>query len=492
MEGAVLTCPRCGLVNPAASMRCDCGEPLTGSPPQVAAREADRGAARKLKRAWVVAFAWGLLTLVVAAAGPLYSGGTRTDFEQALGQFWSGVLIIGIALGMRRGRRWAGWLLVAYAVLDAIVRLAAGAGGLILPIVLFVFALPAARHLHRQPTRPAAGEAWPSLLYELAFLQAAFTAFAVAWSFAADAVTMREVLGLRFGRMHLLDVAILAALAVCVWRRWVWAGYALVLYQLANVYMWLTRATTPEAVETAVAGLGFAVVYAVGTYHLHRAHGPLTTAGRVGIGIAVAALLVNVALLTVNRPTRFDRITAEFEGRMKAEAGLMERIARSGRGSAALGRELALKGARRLGDAQLVERAGLMGKLLALLDVHNCAEQLRGGRGTVEPPLHKLDEPTLRAWMNLALIAMIAEHRDSPSIVPNPSEEDIGKALTAIMARLPSKEGERLMRIVDDGGDSFTRVSDEDACWVLRTMVDSVPHVDPTSQRTIARLLVAS
>jgi len=79
---------------------------------------------------------------------------------------------------------------------------------------------------------------------------------------------MREVLGLRFGRMHLLDVAILAALAVCVWRRWVWAGYALVLYQLANIYMWVTRATTPEAVETAIAGLGFAVVYGAGAYHL--------------------------------------------------------------------------------------------------------------------------------------------------------------------------------------------------------------------------------
>jgi len=159
MGGAVLTCPRCGLVNPAASMRCDCGQPLTGSPLQVAGGEADGGAAKKLKRAWVAAFAWGLLTLVVAAAGPLYSGGTRADFEQALGQFWSGVLIIGIALGMRRDRRWAGWLLVACAVLDAFVRLAAGAGGLILPLILFVFALPAARHLHRQPTRPAAGEA---------------------------------------------------------------------------------------------------------------------------------------------------------------------------------------------------------------------------------------------------------------------------------------------------------------------------------------------
>jgi len=226
--------------------------------------------------------------------------------------------------------------------------------------------------------------------------------------------------------------------------------------------------------------------------HLHRAYGPLTTAGRVGIGVAVAVLLVNVALLTVNRPTTFHRVVAESEGRMKAEPGLMERISRSGRGSTALGRELALKGARRLGDAQLVERAVLMGKLLAFLDVHNCAEQLRGGRGSVEPALHRLDEPTLRAWMNLALVAMIAEHRGSPSIVPNPSEEDIGKALTAIMARLPSKEAERFMQILDEGGASFSRISDEDACWVLRTMVDSVPHVDPTSQRTIARLLVAS
>lgn len=488
MTGAVLTCPRCGLVNPPASMRCDCGQALTVA----AIAKGDSRAAKKLKRAWVVAFAWGLLTLVVAAAGPLYSGSTPADFEQALGRFWSGVLIIGIALGMRRRRRWAGWLLVAYAVLEAFVRLAAGAGGLILPIILFVFALPAAGYLHLQPKRPAVEEASPALLYELAFLQAGFTAFAVAWSFALDAVTMREVLGLRFGKMHLLDVGILTVLAICVWRRWVWAAYALVLYQLSNIYMSVTRATTPEGAETAIAALGFAVVYGLGAYHLRRAHGPLTTAGRVGIGVAVAALLVNVALLTVKRPTTFHRVMADFEGRMQAEEGLVERFSRAGRGSTALGRELALKGARRLNDAQVIERARLMGKLLALLDVHNCAEQLRGGRGSVEPALHKLDEPTLRAWMNLAIVAMIAEHRGSSPVVPNPSEEDIEKAMTAIVARLPSNEGERFNLILTEGADSFARVSDEDACWVLRTMVDSVPHLDPASQRTITRLLVAS
>ena len=57
-------------------------------------------------------------------------------------------------------------------------------------------------------------------------------------------------------------------------------------------------------------------------------------------------------------------------------------------------------------------------------------------------------------------------------------------------ASLPMSE--RFARILTDGTDSFARVIDDDTCWVLRTMVDSVPAVDPTSQKTIARLLVAS
>jgi hypothetical protein len=441
-----------------------------------------------VRQAWRFAFGWGIVSLLIAVTQPLWGEKTPSGVEQAFGMWLAGLIVIVISLAVRRGSRIAAWGLVGYAVLDAVSRLASGIGGVLIPFVLFVLALPAALQLQRSGSKSDERRAWPRLLYEVAFLQAAITGLFVLWSFFVSPTVLREITSFRVNPWFLLDVAILTGLGFAAFKRNVWAGYALVLYECANAYGALIRGS--QLIDF-VAPAILVILYVVGAIQLHREQGRLTWPGRAAVAVVAGLVLLNLGWVATKRPTPFERVAQENEARLAAVPGLRERFEANPKIAKALGKELALKGARRLTDAQLVDRARVLSLILARLDEHNCAEQLRGGRGEIAGALNQLDDATLRAWMDLAFIAMVAEHLNVPDTQAAPSEEEVNKAFEKFLDSLSPDDAARFVRVANEGGDSYNQASDADACWAFRTMVNAVPKLDPSSQRTFARMLVA-
>jgi len=308
------------------------------------------------------------------------------------------------------------------------------------------------------------------------------------WSRVFPRNVFLEVAASPPGPSLLLDLAILLGLGFLAFRRHVAAAYALVLYQAANVRLAFAEASQPVDVFLP---LVVALLYAVGAYHLRRARGQLTWLGRAATAAAAVALLLLALNAKVKTP--IDRIVQESETRLLTVPGLRERFESEPDPASAkeLGRKLAVKGARRLSGAQLVERARLFGVILSQPDDHNCAEQFRGGRGDITQALNKLDEKTLRAWFELAFAAMVAEHLNSPASQADPPEQEISDAWMKLQRALPTEDSEKLLRLFNEGGDNVGGLSDSNVCWIFRTLVTNMPRLDPETQQVFARALVA-
>jgi hypothetical protein len=397
-----------------------------------------------------------------------------------------GIVLIALSLAVRRGQPIAAWVLVGLSLLEILVRLwTLQPSGLLVPIVAALFFTQGALALKREPVpRVQRAVAWARLTYELAIMQALWTATIVLWSRVAEPLSFYGALGMPFGIRNLLDVGMLLGFGIAAWRRQIWAGVGLVAYQIANaVYVSAYYQLFFEPFLSA----GVVALYSVGAYHLYRQYGPLTKWGRaISVVVVITGVVYSGWLLSV-RLDPYERTTQEIINRLQAVPGVKEQFQGLDPAVArATGAKLALRGALRLTDDQLMRRAQLMGEILQVLDEHNCAEQLRGGRGTIDPALRKIRPESLRAWYDLAAAAMTAEVQGAPPPSPRPTEEELGTAFLEIIELLPAEEAGRFQQAFDD----LQKTKDADACWALRTLVGSIPKVSATSRPALVRLLV--
>jgi hypothetical protein len=485
MTDASKACPQCHLINPVSARVCDCGYRFDE---YAAVETKDPTQVRSVRLAWSVAAIWGAITILIAAVGPALDP-ARLSPEQSLGHFFSAAIIISLALAVKRGSRIGAWLLVGYIAVELAVRVSTGAW-LLGPLILLGLTITAAIDLQRHSSSARDRDAWRFVLYELAFLQGALMAILVLWSLWTEPIALRQFVGSTVRLWHLLDVAILWGLGFGVFKRAVWAGYALAIYQVGNCYLVIVDFGWDGA---NIGPIAMAILYGVGAVYLHRAHGPLRGFGRVAVLLAIVLIVANSAWIG---RTRYSRAANDLGSQLLLIPGMKERLAGQNQERVvAITRTIAIRGARRLSDTQLVERARLLGVILQLLDEHTCADQLRGGQASVESALLKLDQVTRRAWFDLVVAASVAELKGSPEQGPTPTEEAIAEGVTAIMANLPAEDADRFLSVQSNAsqgeGKSFAQTSDADACWYLLTVVESVARLDGKNQRTIARLLIS-
>jgi hypothetical protein len=94
---------------------------------------------------------WGGLT----AAFPLIRPQQYPLQAMRIGTMLEGLIIIGLGVIVYRRVRWAAWTLVAIALLEIGARLVTHVSGVLMPFILFAFALVAVRQLRRESNGPA-------------------------------------------------------------------------------------------------------------------------------------------------------------------------------------------------------------------------------------------------------------------------------------------------------------------------------------------------
>ena len=82
----------------------------------------------------------------------------------------------------------------------------------------------------------------------------------------------------------------------------------------------------------------------------------------------------------------------------------------------------------------------------------------------------------------------LAESRQDPPIIPNPTDDAVSTAMQEVVQSLPPAESERYVAIANQDVQAAT---DADACWMFRRTVRAIPALSPSAQGTIARLIVA-
>jgi hypothetical protein len=100
--------------------------------------------------AFGIALVWGVLCVAIGMINPESTLGTGQMVVAVI----SGLIIIGLAFGVRRRSQIAAWSLVAAGLLDAVNRLYNHQSGFLLPAILLVAASRAALFLRK----PAAAE----------------------------------------------------------------------------------------------------------------------------------------------------------------------------------------------------------------------------------------------------------------------------------------------------------------------------------------------
>ena len=275
----------------------------------------------------------------------------------------------------------------------------------------------------------------------------------------------------------LLDATVLAALGFALHRRSPWASGALVAYQTGDVISRVLWGTMGPGLVAAGAVL---LLYAGTARCVHRTV-PASTARAWRLpAVGAASLLILVPMWShATRAVAFDYVTREFDLQLLAEPELHAALGEDPSYTIA---DLAKRGFRRLPDAALIERTRIVGQVFALMPPAACTAQLRGQSVSLTPALRQLDVETLRAWYQLTLSAVRAEHYDTPPVVEPPSPERLGDAIGRVAHALPTRQRERFRAI----GERFQHATDEEACWFLRTLVDTSERIPAKEQGVIA------
>lgn len=272
---------------------------------------------KAVKIAWIVALVYGGFVVGVATLSPFLQSRGLTALTQSVGQGVIGIFYLSLGLAVRRGDRFSIWCLVALQTLEVGLHIwVFGHRGILLPISILILFIRGALHLQRSGAPIVDSENWTHVLYEVAFLQATVTVIFVAWSSVVDSTLLASLLGRRFDAWQTVDVVILIGLGIAVWKRQVWAGYALLIYQIGNTSFVIMGGMNPYT------AIGIAFLYGFGAFHLHRLHGPMTKWGRAAVALVATLVLPLVVSTHLEREATVQRITAE--GKIELELEQLE------------------------------------------------------------------------------------------------------------------------------------------------------------------------
>jgi hypothetical protein len=172
----------------------------------------------------------------------------------------AGVLLVGLALAVRRGEHSAAWILGALWLIVAalLVRSAAPPLAAAVALVLAGTSIRAGFVLRRDAPSMTTAEEWTRVLVEFAFLRAG-------WAFMRFARAVVSGQGPAIGR--LIEVVVEGGLGVAAMKGRIWGAYGLVLVAVSDVVLavWYRA---PEEVTTRSLVL---LVYGYVTYHIRTA-----------------------------------------------------------------------------------------------------------------------------------------------------------------------------------------------------------------------------
>ena len=204
---------------------------------------------------WSVRIAFGAaLVLAAAAVGGVLGGvsGAGPDLRIVLG-----LGFVALAFALRRCEAFAAWALGGGCVVYGVLGVWLGGAPLSMAIVgvLLGIFLWAALQLQRRGVRVPWSETWARVAMSLALLHVGIDA---GWVLNGRPYVTNTLPALIF------QMLLMGMLALGVWRRWPWAAYALVAWEVLGVM--LTIRTPREAALHAVQ----LALYAVGAYHVQK------------------------------------------------------------------------------------------------------------------------------------------------------------------------------------------------------------------------------
>ncbi len=147
--------------------------------------------------------------------------------------------------------------------------------------------------------------------------------------------------------------------------------------------------------------------------------------------------------------------------------------------------ELALRGIPRLPDAALVQRAFLVGRLLAGLDDATCGAVVTGKAAPfrLARAIASLAPGARDAWLDLTVEAVRAELAQTPEpfVEPGPVRD----AISALMSRHTADDARALQQSLA----KLRALEPAEACRVGRVIYDEVPVLGAPHDHVLARLL---
>lgn len=221
----------------------------------------------------------------------------------------------------------------------------------------------------------------------------------------------------------------------------------------------------------------------------------MSRGARIAFGLVVAALVTWAAVhwVTSARAPRDASPLARYEAALDARMQGLGELPEYAKRVASLPSEerravvldLAVKGMPRLGDDALVQRAYLVSRLLAGVDVPTCGGIVTGKArpARLAAAITSLDAPALEQWLDLTIAAARAELVESPEPFVEPAA--IRDAIGALLRRRAPEEAKR----VQAGLSKLRQLEPAEACHVGRAIYDEVPVLGAPHDRVLARLL---
>jgi hypothetical protein len=216
---------------------------------------------------------------------------------------------------------------------------------------------------------------------------------------------------------------------------------------------------------------------------------PVVVGGMVGAKVLGPVATERWADAHARTPAeKFGRVVEKNGSRapeLQAWVRAMQERGVSQEAATAEGRSLGMRGLGRLSDEDLLERARILARGIAAVDVATCAKFARGSAGSAELTalLDQVGEADALALAGIVSRAMLAEVRRTPEARPATTRDDA----QAILGAVANAGGPPVLDTVERGfGPGAT---DEAACAGTRTLYTALPVIDASLRPRLALVL---
>ncbi len=240
-----------------------------------------------------------------------------------------------------------------------------------------------------------------------------------------------------------------------------------------------------------IAGLAFALVLAMS---LPEFFSP--TPEYTPVELAPADAAVPVSSDSVVSPdagrasgirTSYDAQLAILSARLTSRPEFRDRVSGMSDAQARdVGRELALRGLRRLTSDQLIIRAHVLGRILSLADTDTCAAIVTGRPAAgLEAAVRQLPDNEMQQWLDLVYESTVAE-LEQRTAARSPTSARIDRALSSLSSRLSADDADVLRQALADP----QAASMDQACKAGRLLYATLPALSGDDRAVLARALV--